>query len=96
MDIKEIEFKMQLTEKEMRLRFTARHFESNLPEEVHFCGLIFEIVKQLFVSSRWFNQEYMKVKKKYSVQFKKAPARQVAATKKRTMLVEVEVEDLLI
>ena len=40
---------------------------------MHFSGLIFEIVKQIMVSKKWFSQEYIKVKRKYNVQYMKPP-----------------------
>jgi hypothetical protein len=55
------------------MRFTAKSFDSNIPDDVHFSGLIFEMVKQIMVSKKWFNQEYMKVKRKYNVQYMKPP-----------------------
>ena len=57
----------------MKMRYTARGFESNLPEDIHFCGLVFEIVKQIVVSRKWIKQEYYKIKRKYNVQYKKLP-----------------------
>lgn len=67
---------MQMNDKDMKMRYIAKTFESNLPDDIHFCGLIFEMVKQLVVSKKWFSQEYMKVKKKYNLQFIKPPPQQ--------------------
>jgi hypothetical protein len=72
-DIRDFEFKFLLNEKEMRMRYMARAWEFNLPDDIHFSGLIFEIVKQIMVSKKWFSQEYMKVKKKYNLSFMKPP-----------------------
>jgi hypothetical protein len=51
------------------MRYVAKQFKATLPEDIHFCGLVFEMVKQLAVSRKWFLLEYAKVKKKYNVQF---------------------------
>jgi hypothetical protein len=67
LDIKEIEFKLLMNEKELKIKNSAKSVEMNLPEDIHFCGLIFEMVKQLIVSKKWFHQEYLKVKRKYNI-----------------------------
>jgi hypothetical protein len=54
-DIKELEYKMLMNDRDLKMRYIARSFESNLPEDIHFSGLVFEIVKQLVVSRRWYN-----------------------------------------
>ena len=72
-DLKDLEFKMIMNASEIKMRYIAKSFESNLPEDIHFCGLIFEMVKQIVVSKKWFQLEYLKVKKKYNVQFQKIP-----------------------
>jgi hypothetical protein len=56
------------------MRYVAKSFESNLPEDIHFCGLVFEVVKQIVVSTKWLKQEYLKIKRKYNVQFMKPPS----------------------
>lgn len=45
LDIKEMEFKLIMNANEMKMKYSAKSFESNLPEDIHFCGLIFEMVK---------------------------------------------------
>ena len=52
---------------DLQMRCTAKSFDSNIPDDVHFSGLIFEMVKQIMVSKKWFNHEYIKVKRKYNV-----------------------------
>jgi hypothetical protein len=79
------------------MRYGAKSMEANLPEDIHFCGLVFEMVKQLAVSRKWFMNEYAKVKKKYNVQY--PPSGQAAAAtqpRRRTLLVQVECEDILL
>lgn len=79
------------------MRYGAKSLEANLPEDIHFCGLIFEMVKQLAVSRKWFMNEYAKVKKKYNVQY--PPGSQATGAnqpRRRTLLVQVECEDILI
>ena len=109
-DIKDLEFKLLESERELKMRFLAKSFESSLPEDIHFCGLVFEVVKQLMISTKWVNQEYHKVKRKHNVQYLKPPgkpqpppgptgassasAQQAASS--RTLLVQVEVADVLI
>jgi hypothetical protein len=63
-----------MNERDLKMRYIAKSFESNLPEDIHFCGLIFEIAKQIIVSKKWFTQEYIKIKRKYNVQYQKPPS----------------------
>ena len=49
------------------MRYLAKSFDSNLPEEIHFCGLVFEVAKQILVSNKYFSSEYVKIKRKHNV-----------------------------
>ena len=70
-DIKDLEFKLLESDRELKMRFLAKSFESSLPEDIHFCGLVFEVAKQLMISTKWIKQEYHKVKRKHNVQYLK-------------------------
>jgi len=69
LELGDLELKLISTATELKMRYVAKQFKATLPEDIHFCGLVFEMVKQLAVSRKWFLLEYAKVKKKYNVQF---------------------------
>ena len=52
-DIKDLELKLLESDQELKMRFLAKSFESSLPENIHFCGLVFDVVKQLMISTKW-------------------------------------------
>ena len=52
---------------EMKIKFLIKLFEFTLPENVNLGALIFEMIKQVIFTRKWFIQEYMKLKRHYNV-----------------------------
>ena len=66
-ECKDVEFKMIISKTELKIKFIIKFVDVTLPANVHLGGLIFEQVKQVVFTRKWFIQEYMKIKRHYNV-----------------------------
>jgi hypothetical protein len=63
------------SDRELKMRSLAKSYDSSLPEDIYFCGIVFVVVKQLMISTKWVKQEYHKVKRKHNVEYLKPPGK---------------------